>query len=163
MLLRTLRREEPERRRPPRRCSEPSCNQATREGKPFCSDHVELHPYVQRLLAELREREEADERVRRKGPRMVEPTSLTSQEILTFIHVHGPKTVKRLARELNADLETLKIYAQGLKRLGLVKLTATRRKSTLVHPIPEAWAELRRKLAPPTEEAERPGEERRAA
>ncbi len=146
MLLRTLTREEPDRRRPPRRCSEPTCNQATREGKPFCSDHVELHPYVQRLLAELREREEADERVRRRGPRAVDPLSLTSQEILTFIHVHGPKTVKRLARELNADLETLKLYAQGLRRHGLVKLTATRRKSTLVHPIPEAYAELRRQL-----------------
>lgn len=162
MLLRTLRREEPDRRRPPRRCSEPTCNQATREGKPYCSDHVELHPYVQRLLAELREREEADERVRRRGPRAVEATSLTSQEILTFVHVHGPKTVKRLARELNADLETLKIYAQGLRRLGLVRLTATRRKSTLVHPIPEAFAELRRQMAgPPPEEHEE--EERRAA
>lgn len=38
-----------------RRCELPGCIQSTREGKPYCSDHVEMHPYVQAILAKKRD------------------------------------------------------------------------------------------------------------
>lgn len=35
------------------RCRAPGCSQGTREGKPYCSDHVDHHSYVQDLLAKM--------------------------------------------------------------------------------------------------------------
>jgi hypothetical protein len=40
----------------------------TREGKPFCPNHVEHHAYVQAILRILSDREEERDRVRRLGP-----------------------------------------------------------------------------------------------
>lgn len=37
-------------RRPTRMCEFAGCTHATREHKPFCSDHVEHHPYVQAII-----------------------------------------------------------------------------------------------------------------
>lgn len=144
VILRTLVPEDVSRRRPPRHCKEPGCGQATREGKPYCSDHVDRHAYVQEVLRTLRERDEVDAEVARRGYRAVDPSSLTAQEMLVYIEVHGAKTVKRLARELNGDLAILRHYAEGLRRAGLVRLTPTRRRSTLVHPIPGALAKSQR-------------------
>lgn len=46
----------------PRRCSIHGCPKATREGKPYCLDHVEKNPHIVELLATLRQREqEADQ------------------------------------------------------------------------------------------------------
>lgn len=43
------------------KCDAPNCNSTTREGKPYCSAHVELSPYVQTLARELALRDaEAD-------------------------------------------------------------------------------------------------------
>ena len=37
-------------RRQPRTCEFPECSQTTREFKPYCSDHVDAHPYVKAIL-----------------------------------------------------------------------------------------------------------------
>lgn len=138
--LKTLLRHATERRSQPRYCEEPGCGAATREGKPFCPTHVERNPYVQQVLATLRSREQADERVRQRGARPTDVHSLTAQEILHFTEINGPKTVRRLARELNQSIEVIRAYAKGLERQGLVSLTLTRRRRTVVHPDLEAIA-----------------------
>ena len=132
MILRTLSLEEPEKRRAPRSCEASGCGRSTRERKPFCPDHVEQHAYVQEVLGKLAAREAADERVLRRGPKAVDPRSLTAEELLTFLHVHGSNSVKRLARELNLEVELVDRYAAGLARLGLVSLGETRRRAVLV-------------------------------
>lgn len=120
------------RRLSPRHCEAPGCNQATREGKAYCSDHVEMHPYVQDLIMRLEEREAEDERVQRRGPRAVNLQGITTQEILQHLAFHGPRTEERLCRELNLDVKTLQGYVQAMRRKKLVTLGHTKRGSTVV-------------------------------
>jgi hypothetical protein len=120
------------RRLSPRHCEAPGCIQATREGKAYCSDHVEMHPYVQDLIARLEQREAEDERVAKRGPRAVNLQGITSQEILQHLAFHGPRTEERLCRELNLDVKTLQGYVQALRRKKLVTLGHTKRGSTVV-------------------------------
>lgn len=116
----------------PRHCEKPGCNQATRESKAFCVDHVDEHPYVQNLLNRLAEREVQDEAVTKRGAKAVAPDSITVQEILQHLEYHGNRTEERLCRELNLDARTMHGYIQGLKRLKIVILGTTKRGSTLV-------------------------------
>lgn len=120
------------RRLSPRHCEAPDCNQATREGKAYCSDHVEMHPYVQDLIMRLEEREAEDERVNRRGPRAVNLQGITTQEILQHLAFHGPRTEERLCRELNLEVKTLQGYVQAMRRKKLVTLGHTKRGSTVV-------------------------------
>jgi len=115
-----------------RYCDALGCRQATREGKPYCSEHVEEHPYVQQLISLLSERDHEESRVRRQGPRAVDVSGLTAREILQFVKVHGQRTVQRLARELNIDFKTLEGYVKALKKSGLISTSQTRRGATVI-------------------------------
>lgn len=103
-----------------RHCEAAGCLSATREGKQYCSNHVELHPYVQSLLDRLAEKEAEDEDVRQRGAEKVEPYGLTSQELLNFLKQKGSLTIPRLSRELQLELNVVKAYVRGLVKLGLV-------------------------------------------
>ncbi len=116
----------------PRRCELAGCGLATREGKAYCSAHVEHHPYVQGLLEQLASREAEDDLVARRGPRAANVAGITAQEILQHIAFHGARTEERLCRELNLDHKTLTGYVEALRRARLVKLGRTKRGSTLV-------------------------------
>lgn len=120
------------RRLSPRHCEAAGCVHATREGKAYCSDHVEMHPYVQDLIARLDQRESEDERVQKRGPRAVNLQGITTQEILQHLAFHGPRTEERLCRELNLEVKTLQGYVQALRRKKLVTLGHTKRGSTVV-------------------------------
>lgn len=116
----------------PRRCAAPGCAVATREGRDYCSDHVEQQPYVQALLAKLEERELQDDRVKSTGPKAVDLSGITSREILQHLAFHGPRTEERLCRELDLDLKTLSAYVSAMRDKGLVRLGQTKRGSTVV-------------------------------
>jgi len=38
-------------RTPIRKCEAPGCNATTRVHKPYCTEHIEQSPYVQRILS----------------------------------------------------------------------------------------------------------------
>ena len=63
---------------PPRECAARGCFNSTREGKPYCSDHVKQHPYAQKVLAELARQEDEERKVRRVGARAVDVGGLTT-------------------------------------------------------------------------------------
>jgi hypothetical protein len=115
-----------------RHCQQPLCGTATRQGKPFCSAHVDEHPYVKNLLARIDGKHAEEARVRDRGSRAVDPNGLTSQEILRFLIVHGERTVPRLARDLNVDLGTLRAYVSALARKHRVSLGENKRGATLI-------------------------------
>ena len=118
-----------------RTCDHPGCVERTRDGKPFCLDHVEDHPYVRGLLAQIAEREAQDDLVSRKGPRAVELDGVTVQEILQHLELHGARTKERLVREVNLPAAVLHGYVRALVKRGLVKLGKTKRGSTVVRPV----------------------------
>jgi len=113
-------------------CDARGCTQTTREGKPFCPDHVELHPYVQTIIGTLREREAEEEKVRQRGARAVDPGGLTAKELVLHLSLHGARTIERLSRELQLDTKVLDGYVGALVRRGVVALGRTNRGSTVV-------------------------------
>lgn len=120
----------------PRRCEAPNCSAATREGKPYCTEHIAQHPYVVDLLAALDQRDEDDAVAamhydrRRAG---VNLQGITAQEIVMHLSVNGPRTAERLCRELSLDLQTLAGYIRALKRAKAVTETRSRRGSIVIN------------------------------
>lgn len=110
----------------------PQCTQTTREGKPFCPDHVEKNAYVQNVLNTLAEREEEEEKVRRRGSRAVNPEGITAREIVLHLSLHGARTLERLSREMNMDARVLDGYVGAMVRRGVISLGRTNRGSTVV-------------------------------
>lgn len=115
-----------------RLCRSPNCVQTTREGKPFCPDHVEHHPYVQEILGTLAEREAEEERVRTGGAPAVDPRGLTARELVLHLSLHGARTIERLSRELQLDTAIVEGYVNALVERGSIALGRTNRGSTVV-------------------------------
>ena len=115
-----------------RACERSGCSKTTREGKPFCPDHVEQHPYVQTILGGLAEREAETQRVRTKGPSAVDPAGLTAQELVLHLSLHGSRTVERLSREFQLESQVINDYVHALRDEGKVVLGRTTRGSTVV-------------------------------
>jgi len=104
----------------------------TREGKPFCPNHVECHSYVQSILHILAEREAETNRVRTKGSVAVDPSGLTAQELVLHLSLHGSRTVERLSREFQLESRVIEEYVDALRVRGKVILGRTTRGSTVV-------------------------------
>ncbi|MGE0708576.1 MAG: hypothetical protein AB7N76_22885 [Planctomycetota bacterium] len=114
-------------RKKPRHCERDGCSQATREGKPFCSEHVEELPYVREVQARIDARESEHQEVERRGARAVDPYGPTARDILVTLWINGERSVARLARELNLDFRLVKDYVKSLKRARLIDVTPARR------------------------------------
>ena len=111
----------------PRMCEHRGCGETTREGKHYCSNHVEEQPYVQDLLKRLQERSEEDERVRMQGSTAVNMTGITTKEILLQLRQAGERTEERLTRELQIDKTVIHNYAIRLNREGMIHFGRTTR------------------------------------
>ena len=109
-------------------CTLPGCDMRTREAKPYCPEHVEQHEYVQQLLERLEAREKELSRVRRRGARAVELDGIAAREVLSYLRCHGPRTVRRIARDLNLELCLARAFVEGLKRQGALQTRRTRRR-----------------------------------
>ena len=103
------------------KCETEGCNRSTREGKPFCVDHVQASPYVQRLLDTLAKHERELERVKRLGTRGVRLDGLMTQEIVHQLRTYGDRTVERLARDLAVDHTLIRAYATRMTRAGMTR------------------------------------------
>lgn len=112
------------------------CGAVTREGKPYCSEHVHMQPYVENLLSQLAEQEKEHERVLSKGTRAANLKGLTVKELKMHLQLFGPRTVNRLARELNLDSNVIAVYVRKMERAKIVTTTVTRRGHVMVVPKP---------------------------
>jgi len=121
-----------DRRGPSRRCEHPGCNEATRENKPFCSEHIEDSPYLQRLTAQLAAKENEETLVGLRGASEVEEDSETLKEIQNILEITGPRTTLALAKATMLDEKALSGYLNYLKKKGLIKTTRNRRGNTVV-------------------------------
>ena len=100
-----------------RTCAEPGCGKSTREGKPYCPDHVFLTPYVADLVLRMdrrkKEQEEAD-RVERA------------------VKALGATTVGGLARAANVARDRVREVAADLADEGRVTLHYSRNTGRLI-------------------------------
>lgn len=119
--------------RPPRTaCEADGCNRSTKEGKPFCSDHILHQPYVQELLAALEAKEAEEARVTRLGARAVDPEGITAREVVRTLTVHGPRTLPRLAKDMNLEVETLDGYVKALRKLKEIRIRKNNRGTAVI-------------------------------
>jgi len=127
-------------RKKPTHCAAEDCVQATREGKPFCSDHVERLSYVQQVQARIAAREDELAAVKKRGGRAVDIEGIIARDVLCSLWINGERSVARLSRELNVDFEVLKHYVARLKKAKQLTQTSPRRgagKVTLVPALSE--------------------------
>ena len=108
-------------------CEHAGCLEPTRERKPYCSDHIDDLPYIQELVDRINERDEELERVARRGWKEVDPQGLTASEILLQLSLYGERTVPRLCRDLQLDVDVAEGFAMALARRGMVTLGQTDR------------------------------------
>jgi len=117
-----------------RTCSENDCAKATREGKPYCPDHVELNPHSRIVVAEIARRQEEDEQIRLGKTEVVDVNlaGITAKEILQNLDDHGPRTTQRLCRELSIEPTVINGYIEALGKRGLISIGKTSRGSVMV-------------------------------
>jgi biotin operon repressor len=127
-----------------RRCSVAGCELKTREGKPFCSDHVEEHPYVQGVLDQVEAMQQEERNARKRGRRGVDLEGHIARELVRELSVHGSRSVERMARDLGLDQVVVRTYAQALEAKGLATLERTRRGYTKVELDPNLVARVAR-------------------
>jgi predicted phage gp36 major capsid-like protein len=118
----------------PHHCDAVGCKRATQATKSFCSEHVVLNSYAHKVLARMAQREEEDAIVAAGSspPSDYNVKGVTAREILQELAHHGPRTRKRICRELSLEREVLDGYADALllKKL-IVEGTTTRGGATL--------------------------------
>lgn len=113
-------------------CALENCAQKTRKGKPYCSNHVESHTYVDELLQRMQDRIDEDAAVLREGSKVANIQGITCTEIILQLRLNGPRTLDRLERELQISRSIIYKYTVALKREGLVIFGRTTRGNTTV-------------------------------
>lgn len=117
-----------------RSCGADSCAATTREGKPYCPDHVGMNPHSQRVLADIQRRADEDDQVRRGLTETsdINIHGITAQEILQSLIDHGPRTKQRLCREINLEPTVIDGYIAALLEQRVITVGRTSRGSTVV-------------------------------
>lgn len=118
----------------PIHCEHPGCTNSTREGKALCQDHVLESAYAIRIRRQLDQRTAEDANVTELGHKAVRLDGMTVEEILLQLSIHGARSVKRLAKELNIDEETMLQYCEGLRKVKLVTFSLSKRGATIINP-----------------------------
>ncbi len=137
MMLKLLRYDAPlalAGRDPEQRCTalvspKTPCARATREGKPFCPEHVEQTPYAKWIQAQLGTLAEEEAAVlKTSNITSVSEDSLMLQEIVKTLHYRGSRTIRRLAKDIGTTTTVIDVFARYLaaRNLAEVRRTAKR-------------------------------------
>lgn len=115
------------------RCDAEECERTTREGKPYCSDHVELSPYVRGVMEELALRDEearalAAERPISRDGHLVRETLLMLEQ--------GSYTSAKLSRLMDIPHDSTETLIRVMAREGLAKMSKTDRGALVISKVP---------------------------
>lgn len=113
-----------------RKCA--ACEETTREGKEYCTQHVENHSYIQDLMSRMKDREHEDHEVMMKGSSAVNLDGITVQEIMIHLRQTGTKTMEGLAKALQLEKFILQKYIFALRDLKKVEIISTARECMAV-------------------------------
>lgn len=113
-------------------CKVDACKESTREGKTFCTDHIEFQPYIRALVQKMADRVREDEMVRTEGSKAVNLDGITIQEILLHLRQGGTRTEERLERETQIDKVIIHNYLVRLSLEGTIRFGRTNRNNTCV-------------------------------
>jgi len=105
-------------------CERTGCVNKTREGKPFCPDHVLSHPYAAALAGELASREREVCAIEHGQP--VDVDGMVASEVHQLLR-DGAATVERIARERSLTHVVARAVVIALARAGLISTGSTAR------------------------------------
>ena len=105
-------------------CLEPGCYKRTREGKPYCSEHLDRIPYVARIMEEHAARKKEAE----EGPK---GDSHYIDDIIILL-THSPRTTDGLAKDLRIPKPIVQQIIMIMRRKKIVRLGKTFRHLTIV-------------------------------
>jgi len=114
-------------------CQVAACKNQTKEGKPYCIDHVHNHTYVKSLLATIAKKEHEEATVASTGPSHITANSLTLKDILVHLRSNGPRTYEKLSQDMGLSKRSTTAYTQYLHTKNLVTFSKTNRGSTMIH------------------------------
>lgn len=115
-----------------RTCKVTACQEATREGKIFCTDHIEFQPYVRDLIQRMTARDQEDVSVLEEGSSAVNLQGITVKEILLHLRQSGSRTEERLEREVQLDRAIIHNYLVRLSMEGIIRFGRTARNNICV-------------------------------
>lgn len=101
-----------------KRCEDSGCERRTREGKPYCEDHVEQHPYVQEVLARRARLQLEVEQALRWG--IVDVEGLLARDVVNLVAFRGRMVGSRMAVELGVPTDCLPPVVESLALVGEV-------------------------------------------
>lgn len=108
-----------------RNCEAQGCEKSTREGKPFCSNHIAQSPYIMLIQSKLDGRAE-EEKVLEKGRRLISQSGFFVKEALLLLRTKD-FTAKSFSRRLDISHKATERLIDLLVRWGQVKRTQTAR------------------------------------
>jgi len=111
-------------------CQHEGCGKTTREGKPFCSAHVEDSPYVRSILAILCERDE-EEAILNKKNGGIQTQGFFFRETLLLLRSKD-YTAKALSRRLDISHHAAERLIVLMTKGGLAKRGMTSRGDTTI-------------------------------
>lgn len=111
-------------------CAAPGCTNLTREWKTYCIKHIGMHDYVKDIIARQSAREAEVKSL--NGCGKTTEGSILAQEILSALHVYGPRSAARLSRELNIGIESIYKVLRFMKNRGLITIGKTIRNTVFV-------------------------------
>lgn len=132
-------------------CQVEGCDKRPSEGKPFCSRHVVLMPYAKFLLGQhARMQNEIDE-ISKGGVHKIDmQRSHVVRWILNALHINGPLTAERAARETGIPKDAVKRCVRRMLKEGMLEervfhrdiYDTTKKLVPLVDPSSDEVAEL---------------------
>ncbi len=113
-------------------CAE--CGKSTREGKPYCSEHIEYLDFPRSVMDEVAAREEEIEHAMRGDWRKIDINGGNTQEVLMHLFTHGSRTVHRISRDvfIGASVRVAQAFADALEHAGLIEIGRTGRGSPVL-------------------------------
>ena len=117
------------------RCNADDCQRTTREGKPFCSDHVELSPYVKTILKELELRDA--EAMRLSEGKDIRRDGHLIRETLLMLE-QGSYTAAKLSRLMDINHAAAETLIKIMDKKGLARMGKTDRGALTIKRIDKA-------------------------
>ncbi len=125
-------------------CGEEGCIARTREGKPFCPDHIFRINRPRAIQDRLAMSEAEISEVKKHGAKAVNLDGLIVEELLAGIAEAGEITFRRLVKDRvflltheNSDNVTADAFLKRLKDEGFIKVGSTARNDNIVKLTPE--------------------------
>ena len=111
------------------KCRADDCSKATREGKPYCSEHVEHSPYVRRIIEELALRDqEADDL---SAGKTISRDGHLVRETLLMLE-QGSYTSAKLSRLMDISHSSTETLIRVMDEMGLAVMSKTDRGALVI-------------------------------